>query len=221
MAKDTKEIYPNNISQDCRVTLKVLDNDFCLRLTSADTGLLSMACLNNQVLILFLDMLRYLRNRDEKLCKYVCDRLNKHWSLFLMCPAASSHHHNYASGLIEHTTQVADIARDTCKTMNYPMSHSGRLVAAALLHDLGKVFEYSLDTQGKAIRTGTFDRHIEYGYYTAMEDGHKDIADMIATHHGKIEWGCLREPNNEYEWALHFADMISSQCYNRREEAGN
>lgn len=221
MAKDTKSIYPDNIDSGCRVLLKVLEDDFGLKLYNASTSMLAKANLNETVLSRFLDLLRYVRNKNETLCKYVCNRLNAWWTEFLVAPAASTHHHNYASGLIEHTTQVAEICKAACTTMRYHEGQRARLVAAALLHDLGKVYEYGIDKDGKAYRTTSLVKHIEYGYYTALEDGYKDIADMIATHHGKTEWGCLREPNNEYEWALHFADMISSQCYNRCEEAGN
>jgi hypothetical protein len=59
-------------------------------------------------------------------------------------PAAESHH-SYAGGLLEHTVGVATLARETSQL--HPRLRADLLLAAALLHDVGRVREL---TRGRA-----------------------------------------------------------------------
>jgi 3'-5' exoribonuclease len=52
---------------------------------------------------------------------------------------ASESHHGYAGGLLEHTVGVATLARETAQL--HPRLRSDLLLAAALLHDLGRTRE--------------------------------------------------------------------------------
>ena len=53
-------------------------------------------------------------------------------------PAAGSEgHHGYAGGLLEHSVGVATLCRETAQL--HPRLRSDLLLAAALLHDLGRV----------------------------------------------------------------------------------
>jgi 3'-5' exoribonuclease len=54
-------------------------------------------------------------------------------------PAAPDGHHGYAGGLLEHTVGVATICRETCQL--HPRLRGDLLLAAALLHDAGRVLE--------------------------------------------------------------------------------
>jgi 3'-5' exoribonuclease len=54
-------------------------------------------------------------------------------------PATPDAHHSYAGGLLEHTVAVATICRDVAQV--HPRLRSDLLVAAALLHDIGRVRE--------------------------------------------------------------------------------
>src|SRR5262249_33451024 len=54
-------------------------------------------------------------------------------------PAAPEGHHDYAGGLLEHTVGVATICRELCQL--HPRLRSDLLVAAALLHDVGRTAE--------------------------------------------------------------------------------
>src|SRR3989454_2158865 len=53
-------------------------------------------------------------------------------------PAAETHH-SYAGGLLEHTVGVATICRETAQL--HPRLRGDLLIAAALLHDVGRVAE--------------------------------------------------------------------------------
>jgi 3'-5' exoribonuclease len=54
-------------------------------------------------------------------------------------PAAPDGHHGYAGGLLEHTVGVATICRETAQM--HPRLRTDLLLAAALLHDLGRARE--------------------------------------------------------------------------------
>jgi len=54
-------------------------------------------------------------------------------------PATPEGHHSYAGGLLEHTVGVATIARDLCQL--HPRLRSDLILAAALVHDLGRTLE--------------------------------------------------------------------------------
>src|SRR5919112_1708965 len=56
-----------------------------------------------------------------------------------MFPATHDDHHSYAGGLLEHTVGVATLARETAQL--HPRLRSDLLLAAALLHDVGRARE--------------------------------------------------------------------------------
>src|SRR3954453_10463244 len=60
-------------------------------------------------------------------------------------PCTRGGHHAYLGGLLEHTVAVATLALETCTL--HPRLNSDVLIAAALLHDIGKTreFEYGAD----------------------------------------------------------------------------
>src|SRR3954467_12173693 len=54
-------------------------------------------------------------------------------------PAAPDGHHDYAGGLLEHTVGVATICRELCQL--HPRLRADLVLAAALLHDVGRCVE--------------------------------------------------------------------------------
>jgi predicted HD phosphohydrolase len=64
---------------------------------------------------------------------------------------ASSDHHSYAGGLLEHTVAVATLCRET--TQLHQRLRGDLLVAAALLHDVGHLLEMSAGPAGPHERT--------------------------------------------------------------------
>ena len=70
-------------------------------------------------------------------------------------PATPEDHHSYAGGLLEHTVGVATLARETAQL--HPRLRSDLLLAAALVHDVGRTLElgpgpaFSLTVEGRLL----------------------------------------------------------------------
>lgn len=163
------------------------------------------------------------RVRDPGLSQllYALFRDNKEFvKAFLAAPAATYHHHAYLGGLLQHSVSVAD----RCLSLLTPETDVDLLVAGALLHDAGKVYDY--DWSGLVIsmtESGRLLGHIAQGLL--LVDRHaKDCPDLaperlslllhlIASHHGKLEWGSPVEPCTLEAVLLHEADYLDMQLF--------
>ena len=62
-----------------------------------------------------------------------------------LAPCTRAGHHAYLGGLLEHTVAVATLAYETCAL--HPRLNSDVLIAAAILHDIGKTREFELGAE--------------------------------------------------------------------------
>lgn len=157
--------------------------------------------------------------KDEKLRQFVAELFEKHAQSFKIMPAAKLMHHNYIGGLLVHTVECAEFAELNMNKFTY-QANEDEIYAACLLHDFGKIFEYTID-----IETGLIDyaqgfreewiSHSQYGFCICMNAGFKKIAKMIAAHHGRTEWGAiidLDQKDLEPElYLIHFIDNLSAK----------
>lgn len=157
--------------------------------------------------------------QDEKLRNFVAEQFSKHEKEFKIMPAAKLMHHNYIGGLLVHTVECAEFAELNLAKFTYK-TNEDEIYAACLLHDFGKIFEYTIDTA-----TGLIDyapnfredwiSHSQYGFTTCMCAGFKSVAKMIAAHHGRADWGAiidLDQKDLEPElYLIHFIDNLSAK----------
>ena len=77
--------------------------------------------------------------------------LVKHWTKFYTWSAAKSQHHNKLGDLITHTAEVVKLVDDVSDFFNNKYGEGfiniHLLLAAAILHDIGKVNELDVDTR--------------------------------------------------------------------------
>lgn len=158
-----------------------------------------------------------IKNIDLK--NFVTEQFAKYSKEFKIMPAAKLMHHNYIGGLLVHTVECAQYAELNLKTFAYK-TNEDEIYAACLLHDFGKIFEYTIDTD-----TGLIDyapnfredwiSHSQYGFCICMNAGFKNVAKMIAAHHGRAEWGAIIDLNQkdlEPElYLIHFIDNLSAK----------
>ena len=104
-------------------------------------------------------------------------------------PAAETHH-SYAGGLLEHTVGVATLARETAQL--HPRLRSDLLVAAALLHDLGRTRELRGAPTFKPTEEGRLLGHVHLGLRLIEERAggldasvRSELLHAVASHHDR------------------------------------
>jgi 3'-5' exoribonuclease len=138
---------------------------------------------------------------------------------FKTSPGAKRIHHAYVGGLIEHTLNVVRICDNICGI--YPRLDRDLLAAGALLHDIGKVREYSYDVSIEISDEGQLIGHIAAGYHMVMEamqaipelseEMRLRVAHLIVAHHGEPILGAPKEPMTAEACALHYAENLDAQ----------
>ena len=147
--------------------------------------------------------------------KQTCLRIYKdYYDDFICKPAASSHHHAYVGGLLQHTTEVMVTAYNMSQPYKVDTDH---IIAASFCHDITKVKEYSIDGKwqdfGNKIGHVVGSANIFNDYAKIYEVSDKDIYEIchcILAHHGKPEWGSPVKPSSPEAVIVHEADMISA-----------
>ncbi len=104
-------------------------------------------------------------------------------------PAAETHH-SYAGGLLEHTVGVATLARETAQL--HPRLRADLLLAAALLHDVGRARELGRAPAFRPTEEGRLLGHVHLGLRLIEEraDGldaavRAELLHAVACHHDR------------------------------------
>jgi 3'-5' exoribonuclease len=108
--------------------------------------------------------------------------------LLHLLPATPDGHHGYAGGLLEHTVGVATLARES--TQLHPRLRADLLVAAALLHDVGRTAELRVGPGFRPTDEGRLLGHVHLGL-RIVEERHAglkpellaELLRAIACHH--------------------------------------
>ena len=77
-------------------------------------------------------------------------------------PATPDDHHSYAGGLLEHTVGVATLCRETAQL--HPRLRSELVLAAALVHDVGRTIELSRGPAFAPTDEGRLLGHVHLGH---------------------------------------------------------
>jgi 3'-5' exoribonuclease len=132
--------------------------------------------------------------------------LNDHLDAFKKMPAAQSFHHAYTSGLLEHVWSMTRIACFLAEhyakyydNLDPPLSR-GIVVAATILHDIGKLRELEYHpVEARYTKEGRLIGHILIGRDMVREAARRiegfpedmllRLEHAILSHHGKREFG--------------------------------
>jgi 3'-5' exoribonuclease len=91
-------------------------------------------------------------------------------------PATPDAHHSYAGGLLEHTVNVATLCRETASV--HPRLRSDLVLAAALLHDVGRILELDRGPLFAPTQEGKLLGHVHLGL-RLIEERSVDLGDAI------------------------------------------
>lgn len=157
--------------------------------------------------------------KDEKLKKFLLDYFKEHEEKIKIAPAAKAMHHNYLGGLLVHILECLKFADANLDLFAIKVD-TDKAYAACILHDIGKIFEYVINTESGLVDYDENFRkewlsHSQYGFSICMMQGFKDIAKMIAAHHARAEWGAMVDLNQKdlepLAYLMHHIDDLSAK----------
>lgn len=140
-------------------------------------------------------------------------------ALFKKAPAAKGFHHVYIGGLLEHTLSVIRLLDRL--TRHYQGINRDLLITGGILHDIGKIYEYSYDSIVDYSDQGRLVGHIVIGIemldakiasigdfpeHMAMELRH-----LMLSHHGTYEFGSPKRPKTLEALIVHHIDDLDAK----------
>jgi len=146
-------------------------------------------------------------------------------SQFKHAPAAKKMHHAYIGGLLEHTLSMAVLADKISE--HYSGIDRDLLIAGVILHDIGKLREFTYDVAIDYSDEGRLVNHIVIGIQM-IEDKIKAIPafpeetamllkHLIISHHGSRELGSPEPPKTIEAVMLNCIDEMDSRVQAIRE----
>ena len=165
---------------------------------------------------------------DPHLRRLVETLLHDNADLFKKMQAAQSFHHAYTGGLIEHVwsmTRIASWLADHYAKYYHqlnPPLNKGVVIAAAILHDIGKLRELEYNpVEAKYTKEGCLIGHVLMGRDLVKEaargiEGFPEetlllLEHAILSHHGKREFGAPVEPQTLESLLVSFVDDLDAK----------
>lgn len=162
---------------------------------------------------------------DDTMLKVVNKIMDSKWgNLIRIIAGGKSMHHATKNGLWEHSIKTAEIAFNIANSQGYGNIDVPLVVGAALLHDIGKVMEFTTTEHGlveEYTKNGGLMGHLFMGAMVikdvAMKHLDKDRANhlihIILSHHNDPEMGAVKSPATKEAFIVAQADMIDA-CLN-------
>lgn len=180
--------------------------------------------------------------------KITYEILMSKWQEFSTWTAAKGMHHTSLGGLLVHTSEVASlcdvIGRYFNSIYNEKFVNLALAKAGALLHDWGKIFELDVDINSGSSSyslDASLESHImsilteidivcyKNNYGKKTDDKSDDelkieieqirlLKHLVASHHGKLEWGSPIAPTIPEAYILHIADNLSAEMFKYNKE---
>lgn len=138
---------------------------------------------------------------------------------FRIAPAATSNHHAYLSGLLEHTLSMAKLAGKIHE--HYSSLRRDLLLCGVFLHDIGKVHELQYKRSFQYSDVGNLVGHIVLSVLMLEERARQVpgfppeklnlLRHMILSHHGEYAFGSPKLPMFAEAQALHYIDNLDAK----------
>ncbi len=149
------------------------------------------------------------------------------------CPGSTVGHHAELGGLLQHTAEVAAIARAIARASG---ADADLVLAGVLLHDIGKLEAYRWDGVFETTDLNALHGHVVLGALMLDRRVREEpeppctaqelaiLTHLILSHHGKQEFGAPVPPITLEAEVLHYADNASAKTASMADalgEAGN
>lgn len=172
------------------------------------------------------------------LCQRVLDDASLHMA-FRDAPAAKSMHHAYVGGLVDHVLSLCELTKSVLDSYRRDERWPGGdaefqlsediLIAAAIWHDIGKTRELAWATAIGYTPEGSLVGHVVIGlqmldchrtvFWDAVDDDGSEkhrriwahLTHIVASHHGRMEWGAAKTPASREAQLFHLCDMVDSR----------
>ena len=138
---------------------------------------------------------------------------------FYQYPAATRNHHDFVSGLAVHVYGMCELALSLSK--QYPIYNQDLLLAGCILHDMGKIEEYSSSMLPEYTILGKLVGHISImhanftriAYELGLDQTEEALIlrHMILSHHGQMDYGSPVVPMVKEAEMLSFIDNIDAR----------
>ena len=154
---------------------------------------------------------------DAQLRPVIRDFADVLYQPYSQYPAATSVHHAYPGGLLNHTHQMLRMFQGLYPCLPYPIK-AERCVLAILFHDYGKVYEYN--RQGEATRDMYLLGHIYLSAHKLQnvleergidQEEVKRIVHCVLAHHGTREFGSPVLPCTQEASIVTYLDNLSAK----------
>ncbi|HAG51125.1 MAG TPA: HD family phosphohydrolase [Deltaproteobacteria bacterium] len=140
-------------------------------------------------------------------------------NLLKLAPAAKSMHHPYLGGLLEHVLSLCKLIHNV--TEHYQNIDKDLLLAGAILHDIGKLYELKFERAFDYSDEGRLLGHITIGIsmidkkLEAIPEFPEETAillkHMLLSHHGYLEFGSPKRPKTVEAVILYYLDDMDSK----------
>jgi 3'-5' exoribonuclease len=140
-------------------------------------------------------------------------------ALFAKAPAAKHLHHVFLGGLLTHTLSVASMAEKACG--HYKNMNRDLVLAAVLLHDLGKTAELTYERSFGYSDEGNLLGHISIESQWVQnaiaeikdfpDEIRRQLLHILLSHHGKLEFGSPVLPKTPEAILVHYLDDLDGK----------
>lgn len=155
---------------------------------------------------------------DDKLKEIIQDFGNKLYDPYSKYPAATSVHHAFPGGLLNHTWQMLHMLEGLYPVLPYDDVKAERIVLAILFHDYGKVYEYNKDGETQEamyllghIYISAYKLHDELKKAGIDEHEATRIVHCVLAHHGTREFGSPVVPCMQEAVIVTYLDNLSAK----------
>jgi len=143
---------------------------------------------------------------------------------YKMSPAGVKLHHAFLNGLLEHSLSVASLC-DKMVThyrdeLEIPINRD-LVIAGALLHDIGKIYELDYEKGFKYTTEGQLIGHVVIGYQLMSDIANliegfpykvkMHLGHIILAHQGRLEYGSPKTAMSMEAFIVHSADELDSK----------